>query len=124
MRVIIEKINFIVIKKFINMLYLIIKLDIFKLLNLNKYVIEFIIKIIIIIKFRLFKLFFKLVLLSDICVDIEYIKNINIKYFNEYILGVNNIIFIKLEILFKIMCIKLFIFKLLIIFIYNFKFIF
>lgn len=40
MRVTIEKINPIAIKKLINMLYLTIKLDIFKLSNPNKYVIE------------------------------------------------------------------------------------
>ncbi|WP_176481176.1 hypothetical protein, partial [Clostridioides difficile] len=121
MRVTIEKINPIAIKKLINMLYLTIKLDIFKLSNPNKYVIELITKITITIKLRPFKLFFKSALLSDICVDIEYIKNINIKYFNEYTLGVNNIILIKLEISSKIMCIKPFIFKLLIILTYNFK---
>ncbi|HBM7309682.1 TPA: hypothetical protein LZB03_004157, partial [Clostridioides difficile] len=98
MRVTIEKINPIAIKKLINMLYLTIKLDIFKLSNPNKYVIELITKITITIKLRPFKLFLKSALLSDICVDIEYIKNINIKYFNEYTLGVNNIILIKLEI--------------------------
>lgn len=124
MRVTIEKINPIAIKKLINMLYLTIKLDIFKLSNPNKYVIELITKITITIKLRPFKLFLKSALLSDICVDIEYIKNINIKYFNEYTLGVNNIILIKLEISPKIMCINPFIFKLLIILTYNFKSIF
>ncbi len=57
MRVTIEKINPIVIKKLINILYLTIKLDIFKLSNPNKYVIELITKITITIKLRPFKLF-------------------------------------------------------------------
>lgn len=52
MRVTIEKINPIAIKKLINMLYLTIKLDIFKLSNPNKYVIELITKITITIKLR------------------------------------------------------------------------